>query len=182
MSSIDLTGGNIEPRGLEEEMRSSYLDYVMSVIVGTRDVGDVVHEPGRGELSIIWMLEAQQVTTLQTVRQHVEAGLVESGAWTARAITLPDDPGSRGQAPAPLLRREFDVPSPIAPPAACVFHPRCPRFHRGHCDVEEPLLREVGTQEVACHYPLERWPMTAEEMRRPGRRRPAEESEPVSAT
>src|SRR5829696_436460 len=27
-------GGNIEPRGLEEEMRSSYLDYAMSVIVG----------------------------------------------------------------------------------------------------------------------------------------------------
>src|SRR3954467_1096425 len=29
-----LTGGNIEPRGLEEEMRSAYLDYAMSVIVG----------------------------------------------------------------------------------------------------------------------------------------------------
>jgi DNA gyrase subunit A len=29
-----LTGGNIEPRGLEEEMRSSYMDYAMSVIVG----------------------------------------------------------------------------------------------------------------------------------------------------
>jgi DNA gyrase subunit A len=28
------SGGNIEPRGLEEEMRSSYLDYAMSVIVG----------------------------------------------------------------------------------------------------------------------------------------------------
>ena len=28
------TGGNIEPRGLEEEMRSSYLDYAMSVIIG----------------------------------------------------------------------------------------------------------------------------------------------------
>src|SRR5256714_7704546 len=29
-----LTGGNVEPRGLEEEMRSAYLDYAMSVIVG----------------------------------------------------------------------------------------------------------------------------------------------------
>jgi len=29
-----LSGGNIESRGLEEEMRSSYLDYAMSVIVG----------------------------------------------------------------------------------------------------------------------------------------------------
>ncbi len=33
-TSDQLTGGNIEPRGLEEEMRSSYLDYAMSVIVG----------------------------------------------------------------------------------------------------------------------------------------------------
>src|SRR3954466_3804108 len=35
MASADvISGGNIEPRGLEEEMRSSYLDYAMSVIVG----------------------------------------------------------------------------------------------------------------------------------------------------
>ena len=35
MSAIDtISGGNIEPRGLEEEMRSAYLDYAMSVIVG----------------------------------------------------------------------------------------------------------------------------------------------------
>src|SRR5918999_611656 len=35
MATSDLIGGgNIEPRGLEEEMRSSYLDYSMSVIVG----------------------------------------------------------------------------------------------------------------------------------------------------
>src|ERR687897_3804529 len=34
MSIDQLTGGNIEPRGLEEEMRRSYLDYAMSVIVG----------------------------------------------------------------------------------------------------------------------------------------------------
>ena len=34
MTSDVLSGGNIEPRGLEEEMRSSYLDYAMSVIVG----------------------------------------------------------------------------------------------------------------------------------------------------
>ena len=35
MATSDLIGGgNIEPRGLEEEMRTSYLDYAMSVIVG----------------------------------------------------------------------------------------------------------------------------------------------------
>src|SRR3954449_7594910 len=35
MSTFDtISGGSIEPRGLEQEMRSSYLDYAMSVIVG----------------------------------------------------------------------------------------------------------------------------------------------------
>src|SRR5215218_6545856 len=35
MATSDIiSGGNIEPRGLEEEMRSAYLDYAMSVIVG----------------------------------------------------------------------------------------------------------------------------------------------------
>jgi oligopeptide/dipeptide ABC transporter ATP-binding protein len=59
-----------------------------------------------------------------------------------------------------------DVPSPISPPSACVFHPRCPRFHKGHCDVVTPELAEIGPQHAAaCHYPLEKWPMTDDEIR-----------------
>src|SRR5947209_19867335 len=35
MAASDVIGGgNIEPRALEDEMRSAYLDYAMSVIVG----------------------------------------------------------------------------------------------------------------------------------------------------
>jgi oligopeptide transport system ATP-binding protein len=72
---------------------------------------------------------------------------------------------------------EGDVPSPINPPTACRFHPRCPRFVEGHCDVEEPLLAPMGgTQSAACHYPLERWPMTVEEIRRGRARSVAEEA------
>ena len=62
---------------------------------------------------------------------------------------------------------EGDVPSPVNPPSACHFHPRCPRFVQGHCDVEEPPLYPFGNGHVAaCHYPLERWPMSADEIRR----------------
>jgi oligopeptide/dipeptide ABC transporter ATP-binding protein len=61
-----------------------------------------------------------------------------------------------------------DVPSPVNPPAACVFHPRCPRFQPGTCDVETPVLRSFeGDHVAACHFPVERWPMTEEELRRP---------------
>jgi oligopeptide/dipeptide ABC transporter ATP-binding protein len=65
---------------------------------------------------------------------------------------------------------EGDVPNPINPPPACRFHTRCPRFVEGTCDVDEPLLiRHPGTSDdhlTACHFPLEKWPMTEEEIRR----------------
>ena len=65
---------------------------------------------------------------------------------------------------------EGDVPSPLNPPDACRFHPRCPRFHEGTCDVDVPELRLVGGGSghlSACHFPLERWPMSDGEMRAP---------------
>src|ERR671933_357657 len=66
---------------------------------------------------------------------------------------------------------EGDVPSPVNPPSGCRFHPRCPRFVEGHCDVDDPPLYSFGGgHRAACHYALERWPMPVEEMRRPGRK------------
>jgi peptide/nickel transport system ATP-binding protein len=65
---------------------------------------------------------------------------------------------------------EGDVPSPLNPPAACNFHPRCPRFVDGKCNVDEPELVTVGENGhvSACHFPLERWPMDEQEIRRAG--------------
>ena len=44
---------------------------------------------------------------------RVEAGLLEASDWVAQAITLPDDPGSGRQSPAPLLRRSFELASDV---------------------------------------------------------------------
>ena len=80
------------------------------------------------------------------------------------AVPIPDPELGRNRKRIVL---EGDVPNPINPPAACWFHPRCPRFREGHCDVETPPLYEFSNGQVAaCHYPLERWPMTEDEMRR----------------
>jgi len=44
-----------------------------------------------------------------------------------------------------------DVPSPIAPPPGCPFHPRCPKAI-ARCAIERPRLRELAPQHVtACH-------------------------------
>lgn len=44
---------------------------------------------------------------------RVEAGLLETSDWVARAVTLPDDPGAKRQAPSPILRREFEVAAEV---------------------------------------------------------------------
>jgi peptide/nickel transport system ATP-binding protein/oligopeptide transport system ATP-binding protein len=60
--------------------------------------------------------------------------------------------------PDPTLKRQRivltgDVPSPVKPPSACRFHPRCPAFVKGHCDTQEPEWREFKPGHwVACHY------------------------------
>jgi oligopeptide/dipeptide ABC transporter ATP-binding protein len=50
-----------------------------------------------------------------------------------------------------------DVPSPIAPPAGCRFHPRCPKA-QDRCSVEDPALEvrdtDPATHLTACHFPV----------------------------
>src|SRR5690606_10459912 len=43
-----------------------------------------------------------------------------------------------------------EVPSPIAPPPGCSFHPRCP-FADARCRIEPPRLARYGGSIVACH-------------------------------
>ena len=56
-----------------------------------------------------------------------------------------------------------DVPSPVNPPPACRFHPRCPRAQLDVCAVVDPPLEEKQPRQLAaCHFPgpQERWPIT----------------------
>jgi len=43
-----------------------------------------------------------------------------------------------------------EIPSPLAPPPGCRFHPRCP-VALPRCATEEPVLRPVDGPLVACH-------------------------------
>jgi oligopeptide/dipeptide ABC transporter ATP-binding protein len=49
------------------------------------------------------------------------------------------------------LQAAAEVPSALAPPSGCAFHPRCP-FALDRCSIEEPPLIPIGRQRlVACH-------------------------------
>jgi oligopeptide/dipeptide ABC transporter ATP-binding protein len=53
-------------------------------------------------------------------------------------------------APRAPIALSGEVPSPLAPPAGCRFHPRCP-FAMERCAVEAPVLRREAGRLVACH-------------------------------
>jgi peptide/nickel transport system ATP-binding protein len=43
-----------------------------------------------------------------------------------------------------------ELPSPIAPPPGCPFHPRCP-LANDRCRAEKPAHTQAGKVLVACH-------------------------------
>jgi oligopeptide/dipeptide ABC transporter ATP-binding protein len=47
-----------------------------------------------------------------------------------------------------------DIPSPVAPPPACRFHPRCPYATDICHEVEPPLVGYGNGHRAACHHPL----------------------------
>ncbi len=64
--------------------------------------------------------------------------------FTAALPAHPDDKRER-------LAISGEVPSALAPPAGCRFHPRCPRA-MARCAVEAPARREVAPgHSVSCH-------------------------------
>ena len=60
--------------------------------------------------------------------------------------TIPDL-STIGRQRAPLAG---EVPSPIAPPPGCAFHPRCP-FANDRCRTERPAASAVPAGQAACH-------------------------------
>ncbi len=63
------------------------------------------------------------------------------------AVPVPDPARKRAR-----IVLSGDVPSPIAPPPGCPFHPRCPKA-QAVCSAERPALREVLPSHFsACHF------------------------------
>ena len=135
-------------------------EFGLTYVFIAHDLNVVRHISNR--VMVMYLGKVQEVASGETLYKqplHPYTGALLS------AVPIPDPRlGRKRQA----IVLEGDVPSPINPPSACRFHPRCPRFREGVCDVDEPLLRSFGHgHEAACHFPLERWPMTAEEIRHP---------------
>jgi oligopeptide transport system ATP-binding protein len=133
-------------------------DFGLTYVFIAHDLNVVRHISDR----VLVMYLGKAVEVADRDRLYAEPKHPYTGALLS-AVPIPNPELGRQRQPVVL---EGDVPSPINPPNACRFHPRCPRFREGHCDVEEPPLYSFTDGHVAaCHYPLERWPMSADEIR-----------------
>jgi oligopeptide/dipeptide ABC transporter ATP-binding protein len=135
-------------------------DFGLTYIFIAHDLNVVRHISDR--VMVMYLGKVAEVATRDQV--YTEPKHPYTGALLS-AVPIPNPTLGRERKPIVL---QGDVPSPLNPPSACNFHPRCPRFQEGHCDVEPPPLYPFGAgHSAACHYPLESWPLTEEEMRRP---------------
>lgn len=76
------------------------------------------------------------------------------------AVPIPNPRLARLRSPVVL---EGDVPSPINPPSACRFHPRCPRA-QAICRREYPEHEVLQNDHfVDCHFPIQNWPLSKPE-------------------
>jgi oligopeptide/dipeptide ABC transporter ATP-binding protein len=73
--------------------------------------------------------------------------------YTAALLQSMPKLGVGKRVPGQALRGE--IPSPLAPPPGCAFHPRCSRASL-RCQTDVPVLqRNAHGQQIACHHPLE---------------------------
>lgn len=118
------------------------------------------------EFGLAYLFVAHDLGVVQHISDRVAVmylgRIVEIGA-TRAVYHRPSHPYTRTlmeAAPRPDPARRHsrikvprgEVPSPLAPPSGCTFHPRCP-IATEICSRERPHLRRVASgAEVACHH------------------------------
>jgi peptide/nickel transport system ATP-binding protein len=117
----------------------------------------------RGELALTYLFISHDLGVVRHLSDRVVimylGRVVEEGS-AEEIFSAPNHPYTVALlAEIPRLdtrRREFapvkgEIPSPLAPPPGCHFHPRCPHATE-RCRLEAPALREIAPgRRAACH-------------------------------
>jgi len=117
----------------------------------------------REELGLTYLFISHDLGVVEHVSDRVMImylGRIVEGAPTDALFDNPNHPYSKAlldEVPRlDVRRRQYqpvkgEIPSPLAPPSGCHFHPRCPRAWK-LCGTAAPQLQSIGNQRIsACH-------------------------------
>ena len=119
----------------------------------------------QGEFGLTYLFIAHDLSVVRHISTRVAVmylGKIAELAQTEELFTNPKHPYTEAlmsAVPVPdpawsveRILLEGDVPSPVAPPPGCYFHPRC-RYVKDICKTEEPEYRDLGGLHFAtCHF------------------------------
>jgi len=122
-------------------------DLALTYIFIAHDLGVVRHVSNR--IAVMYLGKIVEVSPAEELYRHPVHPYTEA-LLSAVPVPDPDLSARREQ-----IVLEGDVPSPVAPPSGCRFHPRC-LYATEICTREEPPLVMHGSQGhlAACHHPL----------------------------
>jgi oligopeptide/dipeptide ABC transporter ATP-binding protein len=114
----------------------------------THDLGVAKHFAASG--GRIGVMYLGRIVELQPAVQLIRAPLHPYTKALLAAVPEADPDLTRNKERVKL--RSLEIPSLLRLPSGCTFHPRCPLYEDGLCDVARPELVAVGEQRaVACH-------------------------------
>ena len=119
----------------------------------------------QGEFGLTYLFIAHDLSVVKHIADRVAVmylGKIVELSTTEALFTTPKHPYTEAlmsAVPVPdpdwnveRILLEGDVPSPVAPPPGCYFHPRC-HYAKDICKTESPEYRDLGDSHfVTCHF------------------------------
>jgi peptide/nickel transport system ATP-binding protein len=119
----------------------------------------------QGEFGLTYLFIAHDLSVVKHIADRVAVmylGKIAELCTTEELFTAPKHPYTEAlmsAVPVPdpdwnveRILLEGDVPSPVAPPSGCYFHPRC-HYAKDICKTEAPVYRDLGDLHfVTCHF------------------------------
>ncbi len=116
-------------------------EFNLSYLFIAHDLAVIEHVSDR--IAVMYLGQIVELTNADQIYQNPQHPYTEA---LLNAVPIPDP---RYRRPAPLTG---EIPSPIAPPSGCYFHPRCP-YATDLCHQQQPILTDVGNNhQTACHH------------------------------
>ena len=118
----------------------------------------------QAEFSLTYLFISHDLHVVEHIADRVAVmylGRIVENAPAAELFADPKHPYTRAllaanpvpdpEVPRAPVSLQGEVPSPLAPPAGCHFHPRCPRAFAPCSAVDPPAVRTDPAREVVCH-------------------------------